>query len=205
MREEVEDIFSESEPAPEIKPENKPIQAAPVTPMVEVEAEEEMIDIPKEPKVKKGFPWKVVIIIAAILIIIGGLGAGGFFYYQNIYKPSAERASQKEEVGIIDITQVGSDGEEVVTGVIIIDTDYDGLSDEEEKEYNTSIKSADTDNDGLTDREEIRVYLTDPLNADTDKDNYSDGEEVMNGFNPLGKGPLLDLEEAINQINNNNQ
>ncbi|MBU0732002.1 thrombospondin type 3 repeat-containing protein [Patescibacteria group bacterium] len=201
MPEEIEDIFAESAPTPEPKPEKKVASLSAPTPMVEVEAQEEMLDVPEEIEPKRRFPWKLIIIIAAVIIIIGGLGAGGFFYYQNIYKPSAERAAEKEAVGVIDITQVGENGEEVITGVVIVDTDFDGLSDEEEGQYNTSVKSADSDNDGLTDREEIRVYLTDPLNPDSDEDNYSDGEEVINGFNPMGKGPLLDLEEEINKIN----
>ncbi len=51
---------------------------------------------------------------------------------------------------------------------------------------NTIINSAllDTDNDGLTDEQE-EIYGTDRLNPDTDGDGYLDGEEVENGFNPL--------------------
>ena len=195
MPEEIEDIFAEPGSTP--KPEPTP------APIVKVEAEEKKLDIPEEPKIKRSFPWKPIMIIGAVVIILGGLGAGGFFYYQNVYKPSMERAAEKEEAGGIDITQVGANGEETVIGAVIIDTDFDGLSDEEEEQYNTSIKNADSDDDGLTDREEIRVYLTDPLNPDSDDDNYSDGEEVINGFNPMGTGPLLDLEEEIKKINNN--
>lgn len=51
---------------------------------------------------------------------------------------------------------------------------------------NTIINSAllDTDNDGLTDEQE-EIYGTDRINPDTDGDGYLDGEEVENGFNPL--------------------
>ena len=46
------------------------------------------------------------------------------------------------------------------------------------------VKLVDTDRDGLPDEEE-RVYRTDPAKGDTDTDNYSDYEEVMSGWNPL--------------------
>jgi hypothetical protein len=46
----------------------------------------------------------------------------------------------------------------------------------------------DTDQDGLTDQEE-RMIGTDPLSADTDGDGYSDGKEVESGYNPLKAAP----------------
>lgn len=47
----------------------------------------------------------------------------------------------------------------------------------------------DSDNDGLTDNEETQ-YGTDPKNPDTDGDGYKDGDEVKNGYNPAGPGKL---------------
>ncbi len=47
-------------------------------------------------------------------------------------------------------------------------------------------KGLDSDNDGLSDEEE-RAYRTDAKNPDTDGDFYTDGEEVMWGWNPLSK------------------
>jgi hypothetical protein len=73
---------------------------------------------------------------------------------------------------------------------VFIDTDGDGLSDEEEKRYGTDPLEPDTDGDGLSDREEVMVYKTDPLDPDTDKDGYKDGDEVKAGYNPLGEGRL---------------
>lgn len=50
----------------------------------------------------------------------------------------------------------------------------------------TPAKGIDSDNDGLSDEEE-RAYRTDPNDSDTDDDFYTDGEEVMWGWNPLSK------------------
>ena len=46
----------------------------------------------------------------------------------------------------------------------------------------------DSDQDGLTDNEE-KSYGTDVRNSDTDSDGYSDGTEVEAGYNPLVKAP----------------
>ena len=73
-----------------------------------------------------------------------------------------------------------------------IDSDGDGLSDEEELLLGTDPYNPDTDGDGLTDYEEVRIYGTDPLNPDTDGDGYLDGEEVLSGHDPLrGDGAKL--------------
>ena len=42
----------------------------------------------------------------------------------------------------------------------------------------------DSDRDGLSDDDELK-YGTDPKKRDTDGDGYSDGEEVANGHDPL--------------------
>ncbi|MEK7172599.1 MAG: hypothetical protein AAB740_01315 [Patescibacteria group bacterium] len=83
----------------------------------------------------------------------------------------------------------------IITPMIItpqqpIDSDQDGLTDEEEKQLGTDPYSSDSDNDGLSDREEVKVYGTNPFNVDTDGDGYSDGAEVKNGYNPKGLGKL---------------
>ena len=46
----------------------------------------------------------------------------------------------------------------------------------------------DSDQDGLTDQEE-KMIGTDPMKADTDGDGYSDGAEVQSGYNPLKPSP----------------
>lgn len=47
----------------------------------------------------------------------------------------------------------------------------------------------DSDSDGLTDEEEA-TYGTDPFNPDTDGDGYTDGDEVAAGYDPNGPGTL---------------
>ncbi|TPG75890.1 inverse autotransporter beta domain-containing protein, partial [Pseudomonas arsenicoxydans] len=71
------------------------------------------------------------------------------------------------------------------------DTDGDGWTDREEvdagtdpKDPNDHPKDTDTDGDGLGDREE-GVIGTDPTKPDTDGDGLTDKEEVDGGSNPL--------------------
>jgi len=75
----------------------------------------------------------------------------------------------------------------------LVDSDSDGLTDEEERVAGTNINIIDTDNDGLSDYEEVTIYKTNPLSADTDGDGYLDGAEVKSGYNPNGTGKLSDV------------
>lgn len=74
-----------------------------------------------------------------------------------------------------------------------VDSDSDGLTDDEEATHGTNPSLADTDNDDLTDYEEIMIWKTNPLNPDSDGDSFSDGTEVKNNYNPNGTGKLLEL------------
>ena len=58
------------------------------------------------------------------------------------------------------------------------------------KDNSPSSKSVfvDSDQDGLSDQEEA-IYKTDPHNPDTDGDGYSDGTEVKSGYDPLKPAP----------------
>jgi hypothetical protein len=68
----------------------------------------------------------------------------------------------------------------------IIDTDDDGLTDEEEIAIGTDPNDGDTDDDGLSDGEEVDTWGTDPTNPDTDGGGVPDGEEVNDdGTDPL--------------------
>jgi len=48
----------------------------------------------------------------------------------------------------------------------------------------------DTDQDGLSDQEEKELYGTDPFARDSDSDGFSDAQEIQSGYNPLGEGKL---------------
>jgi hypothetical protein len=64
---------------------------------------------------------------------------------------------------------------------------------------NTSI-NIDSDNDGLSDNEEA-LYGTDSKHADTDNDGYSDGVEIKSGYNPLVPAPGDRITSASGNIN----
>lgn len=51
----------------------------------------------------------------------------------------------------------------------------------------TPSSALDSDSDGLTDQDEVR-YQTNPSVADTDGDGYLDGAEIQKGYNPRGPG-----------------
>jgi len=81
----------------------------------------------------------------------------------------------------------------LVTGLIVsvalstplhaeVDSDNDGLSDQEEASIGTDPFNWDTDNDGLNDGEEVIYSGTSPFNWDTDNDGLSDGREVNESF-----------------------
>lgn len=65
-----------------------------------------------------------------------------------------------------------------------LDSDNDGLPDDEETRLGTDPYDPDTDDDGLNDGDEVRRG-TDPKNPDTDGGGKKDGREVEDGTNPL--------------------
>jgi hypothetical protein len=65
-----------------------------------------------------------------------------------------------------------------------VDTDGDGLTDDEEADLGTDPELADTDGDGLDDGVEVDE-ATDPTNADSDGDGLGDGDEITAGTDPL--------------------
>jgi hypothetical protein len=65
-----------------------------------------------------------------------------------------------------------------------LDSDSDGLLDNDENTAGTDSLKPDSDSDGLNDGDEVHVYLTNPLNNNTDGDFILDGEEPAMGMNP---------------------
>ena len=83
-----------------------------------------------------------------------------------------------------------------------IDSDGDGLLDDDEVRIGTDPYDPDTDKDGLSDGEEVHQYKTDPLIADTDWDGLKDGAEVLTySTDPLNRdtdnGGVTDGHEII--------
>ena len=64
-----------------------------------------------------------------------------------------------------------------------MDSDNDGIDDDEEELYDTIVLNSDSDNDGLVDGIEV-ISSFDPLNANPDGDSYSDLEEYQNDMDP---------------------
>lgn len=85
---------------------------------------------------------------------------------------------------VVDNGEVEEPAEpEAPTDPDVVDTDKDGISDEDEAIYGTDINKADTDDDGYTDFEELFLMGTDPLktdekDVDTDGDGLTDYDEV---------------------------
>ena len=79
----------------------------------------------------------------------------------------------------------------VSTQALAVDTDGDGLTDDEEiNTYGTNPNLADTDGDGLLDGEEVALALDypglDPLLPDSDRDGVNDDDEInIHGTNPI--------------------
>lgn len=64
-----------------------------------------------------------------------------------------------------------------------LDSDDDGISDENEKKNSTNPYNSDTDGDGLTDYQESQ-YGTNPNKKDSDSDGYDDLAEIAYGTDP---------------------
>jgi hypothetical protein len=149
-----------------------------------------------------GHLWKTIVIVV-IAFIAMGLAAYLAYTFMNpksekvVETPDGQTAGQNDENAVIpDGKGDTEDAPDVPDVQIIIDTDGDGLTNDEEKSAGTNVAKPDTDNDLLGDREEVQVYGTDPLRADTDDDGYTDGQEVRSGYNPNGPGKILEIPSA---------
>lgn len=187
VRKEPEDMFDATDKiAPQVTPPTD--VAIPSAPTVEKR-------IAEVTEKRGGFAWKTILLVVGVLVVVGA----AFLLSMKIL---GSKTPVTPEPPVVEVDQVDEveEVEEVVEEEVVEeesepevsrkDTDKDGLTDEEEAEYGTSIRSEDTDADGLFDAEEIRTWETDPLNPDTDGDGYLDGEEVDAGYNPNGEGVL---------------
>lgn len=156
-----------------------------------------------EPEPATGHRTLTLILLVLVLLIVGG---GGFWVYLNFMRtpttevPKSETLTQPVEQVSTQPTQPVQETAPIVVTTTLddailegqpLDTDADGLTDEEEKEKRTDPLSWDTDGDLLSDGDEVNTWGTNPLVADTDGDTYKDGEEIRNGYNPKGPGKLF--------------
>lgn len=135
--------------------------------------------------------------IVATILIIGVIIVGGIFAYNvwfkntnfgkiisnlNPFKKNVEETKKTEET----ITPTPEEPKPEPKEKTIIepkkettkkDSDYDGLTDEQEKKYKTN-----------------------PNDADTDEDGYPDGLEVKNGYDPSGPGKLKNSSKNTSTI-----
>lgn len=136
------------------------------------------------------------------------------YYYDSDY----DSLSDGDEVKIYNTNPLLSDtdgggipdGQEVSSGLnpldpsddLMVDSDYDGLSDAEEIELGTDRFNYDTDSDGLSDGQEVKETYTNPLLYDTDGGGAGDWEEVSQGFNPLDPSDDLLIDSDYDGLNN---
>jgi hypothetical protein len=86
----------------------------------------------------------------------------------------------------------------VIAGLVVFAMTYFAMA---QNQSNNNI-FLDSDQDGLTNQEE-KALGTDPYNPDTDGDGYSDGAEVKSGYDPLKPAPgdkLLPETAVSNQV-----
>jgi hypothetical protein len=92
----------------------------------------------------------------------------------------------------------------VLTLLVQTDTDRDGLSDEQEKLYQSNPANPDTDGDGIKDGDEVDMG-TSPIDVDSDHDGSEDGLELQNGTDPLNPDitpPTVASTSPANQATN---
>ena len=111
---------------------------------------------------------------------------------QGTSSPIVLSGMQNSETYTCEITAfAGSDPSETVAmGQVTpaadaeLDSDEDGLTDDEEASLGTDPNNADSDGDGLADGTEVTLG-TDPTLSDTDGDGFIDSEEVEEGTSPI--------------------
>lgn len=169
--------------------------------------------VSKEPMFNRGRRAMVVVVLVLVLLVI--IGAAAWYGYSVFFSSAKTLSGSTNQPSVntpspVTTTPVQPSPETVpepeptittepatspdTTVAKPLDTDQDGLTDEEEKLYGTNASSPDSDNDGLTDRDEVKIFKTDPNTADTDGDGFTDGQEVRSGYDPKGPGKLLEVQ-----------
>jgi hypothetical protein len=90
----------------------------------------------------------------------------------------------------VDINDIKTSENSVPQADNNLDSNKDGISDQEAINQGLNPHTTDNDSDGIFDVDELNITKTNPLNSDTDGDGHSDLEEIQNGYNPNGEGKL---------------
>ena len=151
---------------------------------------------------------KFTLLLVSLLLVVA-LGGGGWYAYTMFVargpQPGVPSGGNQPIIGVAPTASpspietptppnpMGSAVPSPVPSEPILDSDHDGVTDEDEKKFGTNPFATDTDADGLSDRDEVRVFFSDPKNPDTDGDGFTDGTEVMNGYNPNGPGKIKEI------------
>jgi hypothetical protein len=183
----------------------KPREAATILPNPDYTPPAKQETITVETKKSKGMGVASMAKVVMIIVVVFGVmvfGYGGWVIYTKYATvsdsnktevPKFEANEQKTENNNVANNQTATSTEQNPAEqnnpvVDTVDSDDDGLKDQEEKQIGTDPNNPDTDGDKLSDMDEVRVWLTDPLKADTDGDGYADGAEILGGYNPKGPG-----------------
>ncbi|MHC4391253.1 MAG: hypothetical protein ACYS22_08035, partial [Planctomycetota bacterium] len=125
--------------------------------------------------------------------------------------PRSEGNEDSNHNGQIDLGEGDpNDGTDDLTGNTVIDTDNDGLSDDNEATIGTNPLDADTDDDGVWDGHEPNPTLdrnrdgdNNPFDNDSDGDKLTDAQELAINT-PVadadGEGPLLGTDLGAGQF-----
>jgi outer membrane protein OmpA-like peptidoglycan-associated protein/opacity protein-like surface antigen len=115
-------------------------------------------------------------------------GAGVMYHFNDEWGVRADwrslfAGSDTEANSVLDAGVIWHWGAGVPPKIVAaggpLDSDGDGLLDDEEAQYRTDPFDADSDDDGLLDGPEVKTYKTDPRNPDTDFDGLKDGVDEV--------------------------
>lgn len=198
-------IGSPAQPNSQMAPPTPPSSARPSPSSARSSISSEILG-QDEPDFSGGGSKKVFLIVVAVVVVLA-LCIGGYFAWKQLSKPSTKVLEGGPSINnvppVTEEPTIPEDTEKTPEEAVVppeenaetvdVDTDMDGIIDDEELNLGTNPMKVDSDSDGLTDREEVQIYNTDPLNPDTDGDTYLDGGEVRAGYNPNGAGKLFEL------------
>ena len=125
--------------------------------------------------------WAPAWVLPALAVILVGFACLFIFLSTQTRNQSAS-ATQTASYGTavaIAATQTSSANQTAAVEAGKLDSDGDGLTNDEEAQLGTDPFNPDTDGDELGDGREVKELSTNPLNPDTDGDGLSDGDEVL--------------------------